>query len=102
MLLTLKALAKKKGHDEEGLVELFAKLLSDQGLAEKAISKYYLPSSNFIPIATLKNNQPDLLTGYESGFCSFDAEFYPEQFLLCDTIYLKFDIKTTKDILENY
>lgn len=37
MLLTLKALAKKKDHDEEGLVELFAKLLSDQGLAEKAV-----------------------------------------------------------------
>ena len=37
ILLTLKALAKKKGHDEEGLVELFAKLLSDQGLAEKAV-----------------------------------------------------------------
>lgn len=37
ILLTLKALAKKKDHDEEELIELFAKLLSDQGLAEKAI-----------------------------------------------------------------
>lgn len=37
MLLSIKALAKKKGHDEEELVGLFSKLLSDQGLAEKSI-----------------------------------------------------------------
>lgn len=37
MLLSIKALAEKKGHDEHELVELFSKLLSDQGLAEKSI-----------------------------------------------------------------
>ena len=72
------------------------------GLAEQSSSKCYLPNSNFIPIVTLKDEVPNLLNGYETGFLSFEAKSYPEQFLLCDTIYLKFDIKTTKDILENY
>lgn len=37
LLLTIKSLAKKKGRDEAELVALFSKLLSDEGLAEKAV-----------------------------------------------------------------
>lgn len=72
------------------------------GLANQPIEKYFLPNSNFVPIVKKEIVAPIVQNGYTKGFCIFDRNNYKEQFQICDSIYLKFDIKTLTEIDYDY